>query len=100
MEMFKMGIETTLVETGLKVLKQLASHPEMVGELLEKTGKMPNIKMKTLGGKVFWKNLVVHNGWKLQKNDVFGNCRILNPENKRIAWGGESEMVKLMESIG
>lgn len=88
-----------LVKIGLTGLIYLANNPEKVGEVLEKVGKMPNIKTKTMGGVIFWTDLVTHDGWRLQKNSVFGNCRILDPEDKRIAWGGESEMIKLIESF-
>lgn len=93
-------VNPKLIEIGVKALVYLATHPEKIGEVLDKAGKMPNVKMKTMGGHVFWTDLANHNGWRLQKNDVFRNCRILNPNDERIAWGGESEMIKLMESIG
>lgn len=94
-----MAVNPKLVEVGVKALIYLATHPEKIGEMLEKAGKMPNIKMKTMGGKVFWTDIATHRGWRLQRNQVFGNCRILNPKNERIAWGGETEMLKLMESL-
>lgn len=88
-----------LIKIGLSGLIYLAKNPETVGQILDKAGKMPNIKTPTMGGKVFWDDLVDYNGWRLQRNSVFGNCRILNPEDKRVAWGGETEMIKLIESF-
>jgi len=38
---------------------------------------------------VFWLNMVEVGGWKMQKNKVFGNYRILNSQNVRVAWGGQ-----------
>ncbi|MDG1326762.1 MAG: hypothetical protein P8P49_13440 [Opitutales bacterium] len=78
---------------ALKILKLLNENREKVGELLELIDEgMPNVETKTLGGKVFWKKIVDHAGWRLQKNKLMGNCRILNPEGIRVAWGGESSM--------
>jgi hypothetical protein len=94
-----MPVNPKLVDLGVKALIALASDPEMVGRFLDKAGKMPNIDMPTMGGKVFWTDLAEHKGWRLQKNDVFGNCRILNPGDERIAWGGEAEMVELLKSV-
>ena len=45
-----------------------------------------NLPMPTAGGAVFWDSWRV-NGWKLQENTVFGNWRILDPEDVRQAWG-------------
>lgn len=76
----------------IKGIKMLAEDPEMVGRFLEKMGQMPNIKTKTMGGKLFWSNVFFHKGWRLQCNKIFGNCRILNPQNIRIAWGGKTAL--------
>jgi len=45
-----------------------------------------NLPMPTAGGTVFWDSWRV-NGWKLQENTVFGNWRILDPDDVRQAWG-------------
>lgn len=34
------------------------------------------------------------NGWKLQKNSLFGNCRILDPDDERQALGVTKEQLK------
>ncbi len=60
---------------------------------------MPNIPMKTGGGKVWWRDLANENGWRLQKNIVWGTCRILDPNNVRLAWGGEEAMFKALQEI-
>ena len=54
---------------------------------------MPNIEMPTLGGEVFWTDIASYNGWRVQKNNVFGNCRILDPDDVRKAWGGERDIL-------
>ena len=55
--------------------------------------------IETLGGKVFWENIVEHAGWRLQKNKLMTNCRILNPEDIRVAWGGESSMRRAFDKM-
>jgi hypothetical protein len=90
------GIPEQLV---IRVLTRLAKDPEMIGRILEHLGSMPNIPTPTMGGHIFWTDVANVNGWRLQKNSVFGNCRILDPDNVRRAWGGESTMLKAFEAI-
>lgn len=54
--------------------------------------KIPNIEMKTMGGEVFWENIEESGGYRLQKNIVFGNCRILNTDDIRLDYGSEISM--------
>lgn len=91
-----MGIPEQL---ALKVLIGIAQDPEMIGRLLEQLGSMPNIPTSTMGGAVFWTDILDVDGWRLQKNWVFGNCRILDPTDVRRAWGGETAMLKAFESL-
>ncbi len=60
---------------------------------------MPNIPLRTNGGKVFWNELANVNGWRLQKNTVWGTCRIIDPDNIRRAWGGEEAMLKALKEL-
>ena len=60
---------------------------------------MPNIEMETSGGKVFWTDIVNVNGWRVQENSIFQNCRILDPSNVRKAWGGRESMVNAFREI-
>ena len=73
-----------------KGLAILVSNPKILGEVLDKFGLMPNIETSTMGGHLFWNTLANVDGWKIQKNSVFGNCRILDPNNMRKGWGGET----------
>ena len=58
---------------------------------LKSAGTLPNIPFPTLGGKVFWNDIYVKDGWKLQKNMFTGHCRVLDPSNVRMAWGFSEE---------
>ncbi len=60
---------------------------------------MPNIPFPTMGGKVFWNELAECDGWRLQKNMLTGHCRILNPDDIRVAWGGEDALMRLFQRL-
>ena len=62
-------------------------------------GDMPNIKMPTMGGKVFWDTKQRKNGYKLQVNMFTGHARILNEDDERIAWGDEDTMTEKFRRI-
>ena len=70
------------------------SHKKRFGELV-RSGKIAalcrsrstmNLPVPTAGGTVFW-DCFQADGWKLQENTVFGNWRILDPQDVRQAWG-------------
>ena len=79
-----------MIDKGLAIIAQ---NPKLIGVILERLGLMPNIEMPTLGGEVFWTDIASHNGWRVQKNNVFGNCRILDPKDVRKAWGGKTDIL-------
>ncbi|MGN0866915.1 MAG: alpha/beta fold hydrolase [Oligosphaeraceae bacterium] len=58
-----------------------------------------NLRIATLGGRFFWKDLEECQGWRLQQNLVTGHCRILNPENHRLAWGEETVMRRAFQKV-
>lgn len=60
---------------------------------------MPNIPFPTMGGHVFWSDLAKVKGWRLQKNMFTGHCRILDPDDVRRAWGGESALLKMLHDL-
>ena len=64
--------------------KKLAASNELP-KLIEKHSTL-NVRFPTWGGQIFWTTHSA-NGWKLQINDVFGNWRILDDKDTRVAWG-------------
>ncbi len=85
---------------NLRGFQLIVANPKLIGELCELLGgDMPNIEMGTAGGKVWWNNLVEHNGWRLQKNKLTGHCRILDPSNNRKAWGSEDKMLDAINRV-
>ncbi|GAB2593802.1 SHOCT domain-containing protein [Nitrincola alkalisediminis] len=51
-----------------------------------------NLEIATLGGKLWWRDLAVVGGWKLQQNNLTSHVRILNPSDIRKAWGSRKAL--------
>lgn len=49
---------------------------------------------KTLGGKVWWKDIEKKNGFRIQQNIVSGHFRILDEDDKRISASFDYEYIK------
>lgn len=47
---------------------------------------LPNLPVKTLGGKFFWKTIDFRNGWQLQQHIFTEHYRIIDSEQVRQAW--------------
>lgn len=85
------------------------SEPEMLAEYekldrrtlqgLPPQHTAPNIRAKTMGGKVFWDEIACKCGYRLQKHRVSGHCRILDGDNRRLANGSEAQMRTLLRSL-
>lgn len=58
-----------------------------------------NVRAKTLGGKVVWEDIRSEKGYRVQKNTLTNHCRILNPDNVRIAYGTEKEMLQIFHDL-
>ncbi len=81
-------------ELAGKIIKLIAHNPNLLSKL-----DMPNINFPTLGGKVWWRDLAECDGWRIQQSSVTKHCRILDPNNIRKAWGGESAMMSLFNKM-
>lgn len=46
-----------------------------------------NIPTWTFGGTQFWTDELIHSQWRIQRNVLSGHYRLLDPSNKRQAWG-------------
>ena len=56
-------------------------------------GDCPNKEMKTMGGNIFWDEIMTApNGWKLQRHRFTNLCRILDKDSIRKAWGNRFAM--------
>lgn len=81
-----------LIQNALELLSK--SH-----ELVKELPLLPNINFPTMGGEVFWNDLAEANGWRVQKNNITGHCRILDSEDIRRAWGGEEAIMSFFKKI-
>lgn len=78
----------------MNALEKIASNPGLLDNI-----SMPNINFPTMGGEVFWNNLAVYKGWRIQQNTLTHHCRILDPNDVRRAWGGMAAMEKVFQKL-
>lgn len=52
----------------------------------ERPNLLPNIEMRSGGGRYIWRDESVRGGWRVQTNVVTGHCRVLDPDQVRRAW--------------
>lgn len=90
------GIDTELLE---KVLGFLGTHSDDAINIFQAELSLPNIKMPTMGGEVWWDTLATFNGYKLQQNQVTRHARILDKNNCRVAWGTVNGMKMALNRI-
>lgn len=48
---------------------------------------LPNLVLPTLGGRQFWADRVVRDGWRIQRHVLTGHHRLLDAADRRRAWG-------------
>ena len=83
--------EKTL-ETDLRIV---AASPDLISQL----GLLPNIKMPTMGGNMWWNDIACSHGWRVQRNTWTGHCRILDDMDMRQAWGSEEAVMGFFEKV-
>jgi len=47
----------------------------------------PNLTLPTLGGKQLWADVRWKERWRVQQNVLTGHFRLLDPQDRRLAWG-------------
>ena len=73
--------------------QQLSKHPENPqgkSNLLTDIVKSPlhfNLRSKTSGGKQFWTDIRIQDGWRIQQNILTEHYRLLDSKNIRHEWG-------------
>ena len=92
----KPTISTDVIEKGLDILSR---HPEIIESVFNSKISMPNIPTMTNGGKVMWYTMCESNGLRLQQNTFTQHARILDSENRRIAWGTLNAMKEKLQEI-
>ncbi len=89
-----------LVTVATAAIVKIAEDPTIIGRTVDRVPfPLPNVVTKTLGGKFWWKVVMEAHGWKLQCHKSAGNCRILDPDDYRYAWGGRQAMTEAFEHL-
>jgi hypothetical protein len=90
------AVDPVVTTIAVRILKD----PQIIGRTLNEIPmEMPNVVTKTMGGHTFWDTKDRSRGWKLQCNKLAGNCRILDPDDYRFAWGGKDAMKKTFAAL-
>jgi len=82
--------QTEFLKKGLKALSELRHLPDSPNI---------NIKMEVIDAGIFWENIEIVNGWKLQKNNISKHFRILDSNKIRVAYGNEEEIARYLNNI-
>lgn len=96
-----------------QVLKDIANHHALfyldylgvirrdaaVGGTVMVPQDLPVIRHQVLDAGVWWDVIDEMNGWKLERHKVTRHYRVLTPESRCVAWGGEKEMKAAFEKV-
>jgi uncharacterized protein YaaW (UPF0174 family) len=82
--------QSDFIKKGLTALSELNQYPESPN---------PNIKVEVMDAGVFWEDIEIVNGWKLQRNTISKHYRILDRNKIRIAYGNEAEIGAYFDNI-
>lgn len=69
------------------------------GGLRAQTSGSLNLALPTLGGEQLWSDQLVHGKWRIQRNELTGHFRLLDPADVRCAWGNEPECRAAMDAL-
>lgn len=58
-----------------------------------------NLRGRTLGGVQFWGDELFFHQWHIQRNALTGHCRLLDPDNRRHAWGSFEQCQSRLDEI-
>lgn len=59
--------------------------------------KRLNVPLPTTGGGQIWSDLVFRDGYRIQRNELTGHYRLLDPRNVRRGWGSEQDVMTLLD---
>ena len=79
--------------------EKLVSDSSLLAKVTEAARNRADYQKAPEGMRVYWNTLYSFNGWKLQKNYYFDNCRIVDEYNVRRAWGQESDMISALSAL-
>lgn len=94
LKLLKLGL---IISSSILLLTSLGKAEETVARKTDSelpSVRLPNIPMRTLGGKQFWTDRIWRNGWKIQQNAITGHFRLIDPKRVRRAWGSRQACEK------
>lgn len=83
-------------------LNLINSFEELVKQnsnLVDVIGDCPNIERAIMPETIFWKKVAKEGGYECQENFFSGKCRIVSPNNTRIANGSKNAMIEKMKRL-
>jgi hypothetical protein len=87
------------LEPDAPALQAVTRDEQAIEKALAQKAPLPNVAIKTLGGNVYWADLICADGWRVQQHVATGNCRILDPKNTRRAWGEKERVLKTFDAL-
>jgi len=73
--------------------------PARLGATDAAPGGPASFALPTLGGRQLWADRRFYAGWRIQQHVWSGHFRLLDPEDRRHAWGGEAEVAAAFAEI-
>ena len=89
--------------SGLLLLSLLLCDSDMLmaqsGESKQKSEEpMPlNLKLKTMGGRQFWTDVIHISDWRIQRNAMTGHHRLIDPDDIRHGWGTLQQCKQILD---
>ena len=65
----------------------------------EGVSRVPLVAAPTLGGRQFWTDQLFFHGWRIQRNEVTGHCRLLDGKNRRHVRGSLDRCQEALRKI-
>lgn len=88
--------QTLVVLTVMTILAYSSHHA--IGQSEGNTvANRLNVPMPTIGGAQFWSDQMHRDGYRIQRNEITGHSRLLDPSNVRRGWGNEAKMAALLD---
>ncbi|MDD4097129.1 MAG: alpha/beta fold hydrolase [Lentisphaeria bacterium] len=86
--------DSIMQDSARQAFRHMAAGGTLADSLARRNTR--NLVTRTMGGEIFWRDLDECCGWRIQQNALFHNCRILDSENVRHAWGGLEYIEELL----
>ena len=82
-----MEMEKITIKEGTDTVTSMVQTASDTLDLLERDIKLPNLPLTTANAGLFWDTLEESHGLTLQQNSFTRSARIIDRNNRRVAWG-------------